>query len=69
MISIRRAVIAEAKRRGLSGYALSKLANVTMRSVQRYLSGEKDIPTAKADKLLSALGFKLQRPGRQTTKG
>lgn len=65
MISIRKAVIGEAKRRGLSGYALSKLSGVTMRSVQRYLSGEKDVPTAKADAMLSALGFKLTPPRRR----
>ena len=51
------AIKAEIGRRGLTAYAVAKLAGITPNVVSRFLSGERDITLATADKVATALGL------------
>ncbi len=58
--------MAEVKRRGWSGYRLSKESGLPLRVAQRYVSGETDLRAERAGKLLTLLGYELRR---KPTKG
>ena len=45
--------------RGLTAYALAKLAEVRPHVVQRFLNGERGLTLATADKLAGVLGLEL----------
>jgi hypothetical protein len=53
------ALKAEIERRELSAYALGKLASVHLQMITRFISGERDLRLATADKIAAALGMKL----------
>ena len=65
-MSFRKIVVREAKRRGLSGYALAKLVepHVSMRMIQAYLAGDNDLVGERIAKLCEALDLEL-RPKRK----
>jgi transcriptional regulator with XRE-family HTH domain len=50
--------------RGLSAYALAKLAGVDRAVILRFLAGERDIQLATAGRLAAALGLRLVEVGR-----
>lgn len=58
----------EAKRQGVSGYRLAKLAGLKLRSVQQYVAGDHDLAGERVALLAAALGLAL-RPARRTKKG
>jgi len=66
-ISFQERIIREARRQGLSGYALAKLVKgkVSMRMVQHYLSGKRDMMGASVEVLARALGLELRRSARR----
>ena len=57
----------EAKRQGLSGYALAKLVEplVSMRMVQAYLAGDNDMAGEKVAALCDVLGLELRVAGKR----
>ena len=61
----------EAKRQGLSGYALAKLVApaVSRRMVQAYLAGTYDMTGEKLQAVCEALGLELRGRGRRKQKG
>ncbi len=65
MIDFRKDILREAKRQGLSAYALAKAAGLPIRGVQAFLSGERDITCVRLAALMDVLGIKLRRSGRQ----
>lgn len=67
-MSFRRIIRAEVARRGLSGYRVAKLAEVSMRSVQAYLAGERDLAGERLARIAEALGLEL-RPRRRRKGG
>lgn len=67
-MTFREIIIGAARKQGLSGYALAKLAGLPMRTVQAYLSGENDLAGGRIEKLAAALGLAL-RPAGRTKKG
>ncbi len=50
--------------RGLTGYALGRLADVDPGVVQRFITGERDIRMETADRLSAVLGLRLVEVGR-----
>ena len=68
MINFRKEIQMEMKRRGLSAYALAKAAGLSIRGVQWFLSGDRDITSRRLAVLLQALGFELKRPGKQKSR-
>jgi transcriptional regulator with XRE-family HTH domain len=59
--------------RGLSAYALAKLAEVDPGVVSRWMTGKRDIRLETADKIAEALGLRLvetarSRPARQAAR-
>lgn len=67
MMTIHESIRRAAERQGLSGYALGKLADVNIRTVQAYLSGAMDLSGRRLDKLCAALGLEL-RPVRSAKR-
>lgn len=66
-MSFRRIIVREAKRQGLSGYALAKLVKppISMRAIQAYLSGDHDLSGERLARVCDALGLELVlRKGR-----
>jgi transcriptional regulator with XRE-family HTH domain len=55
--------------RGLTAYALGKEADVDATVVGRFLSGERDLRLATADRLATALGLRLVEVARQKRRG
>ena len=53
-------IIKEAKRQGLSGYALARASGVTMRSVQQYLAGTNDMNGERVARVAAVLGLELR---------
>ncbi len=66
-MSFRAIVKTEVDRQGLSGYRLAKLSDTPMRTVQAYLSGERDLTGERLAKLCKALGLEL-RPRKQARR-
>jgi hypothetical protein len=60
MSTIRDTIKREAERRGLSAYAVGKLADVPIRTVQGYFAGTIDLASRRIDKLAAALGLELR---------
>lgn len=67
-MTFRRIIIGTARKQGLSGYALAKLADLPMRTVQAYLAGENDLAGGRIEKLAAVLGLAL-RPVTRNKKG
>ena len=65
MIDFRKEIMREAKRQGLSAYALAKAAGLPIRGVQAFLAGECDINCGRLAALMDVLGIKLKRSGKQ----
>ncbi len=59
--NFRETIRREAKRRGLSGYALGKLAGIPIRTVQDYLSESSDLAGRRLEKLCAVLNLGLRR--------
>lgn len=59
---IRKAILAEMKRREWTVYRLIKEASAKPDPVYKYLDGKREITTATLEPLLAALGLKLQKP-------
>lgn len=59
-MSFREIIKAEVKQRGLSGYRVGKLAEMPIRTVQAYLSGERDLSGERVAKIAAVLGFELK---------
>lgn len=70
MMNFRDVIRRESERRELSGYALGKLADVPIRTVQAYLSGKTDLAGRRIEKLAAALDLELRpvRPERTPRK-
>ena len=68
-MSFRDIIRREAKRQGLSGYALSKRVGpkMSMRVIQAYLAGSCDLTGGRLAAICDALGLEL-RPRRKRTK-
>lgn len=64
-MNIRAIVIQEAKRRGMSGYAIAKAAKLPMRGVQSFLAGEKEMRSDRLGKVLDVLGITLKLPPKK----
>ncbi len=58
----------EAKRQGLSGYRISKLSGIPMRTVQAYLAGDSDLAGRRIEKIARVLGLGLGRVQRRSKK-
>ncbi len=54
--------------KGLTAYALAKLAEVRPHVVQRFLNGERGLTLATADKLAGVLGLELTPRGAENHK-
>lgn len=67
-VSISDAIRAEIERQGLTAYRVAKLAGLTPNIVSRFLSGERDITLATADKIFAALGLVVTRAGELPTE-
>lgn len=67
-MSFQETIRRETERRGLSGYALGKLANVPIRTVQEYLAGGSDLAGRRIEKLAAALGLELRPAKTKSTK-
>lgn len=67
MIVFQATIQSEAKRQGLSGYRLAKLAGLPMRTVQDYLAGAHDLAGERVAKLAAALGLELKATKRKRT--
>ena len=65
MIDFRKEILREAKRQGLSAYALANAAGLPIRGVQAFLSGEHEITCDRLAALMDVLGIKLKRSDRQ----
>jgi transcriptional regulator with XRE-family HTH domain len=63
-MSFQQTIRREAKRQGLSGYAIGKRSGVPIRTVQAYLAGDCDLMGERIAKIAAALGLGL-RPTRQ----
>ena len=63
MDMIKKAIEDELKRRGWSRYRLAKKLEDKMpaRTVYAYLSGERDLSSERASKILKALSLKIRR--------
>ncbi|GAG37842.1 unnamed protein product, partial [marine sediment metagenome] len=57
IMGFRKAIQAEAKRQGLSGYRIAKLSGVPMRTVQAYLAEDCDLVGERVAKIAKALGL------------
>ena len=68
-MSFQRIIQNEARRQALSGYRLAKLADVPMRTVQKYLAGDCDLRGERIAKIAAALGLELVPMKRRRTKG
>lgn len=66
-MSFRRIIVKEAKRQGLSGYALGKRAEpeVSMRAVQAYLAGVNDLSGERIARICEVLGLALVKQKRK----
>ena len=62
-MSLSNAIKAEIERQGLTAYRVAKRAGIKPDVVSRFLSGERDILLATADKITAALGLVLTRAG------
>ena len=62
-MTIKKAIEDELERRGWSRYRLTKELEGKMpaRTVYAYLSGERDLSSERASKILKALGLKIRR--------
>ena len=67
-MSFRKIIQAEARRRDLSGYRIAKMAGMPVRTVQAYLSEERDLTGERVAMIAAALDLEL-RPQRRTRKG
>ena len=65
MIDFRKEIMREAKRQGLSAYALANAAGLPIRGVQAFLAGERDITCVRLAALMDVLGIKLKRSDKQ----
>lgn len=59
-MSFQKIIQREAGRQGLSGYRISKLCDVPMRTVQRYLAGDTDLAGRRIEKIAAVLGLELR---------
>ncbi len=66
---IRKTIRCEAKRQGLSGYALAKLAGVPLRTAQRFMAGDVNVSAATAEAFAAVLGLELRKVRKPKTKG
>ena len=48
---------------GFTHYALAKAADVDIASIDRFISGERDLRLATAGKIIDALGYELKKIG------
>ena len=55
--------------RGLTAYALGKQAEVDATVIGRFLSGERDLRMATADRIAAALGLRLVEVAQPKGKG
>ena len=62
-MSLSDAIKAEIERQRLTAYRVAKRAGIKPDVVSRFLSGERDILLATADKIAAVLGLVLTRPG------
>ena len=62
-MSLSDAIKAEIERQGLTAYRVAKMAGIKPDVVSRFLSGERDILLATADKIAAALGLVMTRAG------
>lgn len=62
-MTIRKAIMAELKRRRWSHYQLVKelAGQIPARTVYAYLSGERDLASERASMILKTLGLKIRR--------
>jgi plasmid maintenance system antidote protein VapI len=58
-MSLSEALKSRIKGRGLTAYAVAKMAEVRPHVVQRFLNGERGLTLATADKLALVLGLEL----------
>jgi transcriptional regulator with XRE-family HTH domain len=58
-MSFQETIQREARRQGLSGYRIAKLADVPMRTVQAYLAGETDLAGRRIEKIAAVLKLEL----------
>lgn len=63
-MSFRKTIQNEARRRGLSGYRLAKMAGMPLRTVQAYLSEERDLTGERISMIAAALDLELKPRGR-----
>jgi transcriptional regulator with XRE-family HTH domain len=68
-MSFRRIIQREAQRQGLSGYRIAALAGMSMRTVQAYLAGSRDLTGERLAKIADALGLELRPKRRSPRKG
>ena len=59
LTSLSEALKSNIRGRGLTAYALAKMAEVRPHVVQRFLNGERGLSLATADKLAGVLGLEL----------
>jgi transcriptional regulator with XRE-family HTH domain len=65
-MGFRETIQREAKRRKLSGYRIATLADMPLRTVQAYMSGESDLAGRRIERIAAVLGLRLTR---RKTKG
>ena len=63
-MSFRKTIQDEVRRRGLSGYRLAKMAGMPLRTVQAYLSEERDLTGERLSMIAAALDLELKPRGR-----
>lgn len=54
------AILAEVKRQGISGYALTKASGLTLSTVQRFMAGENSPTIATLEAIAKALGLAIE---------
>lgn len=65
MKTFREIIQREADRQGVSGYRLAQLTGVSMRAVQEYLRGTKDLGSERVTLVADALGLELRPKAKQ----